>query len=110
MRDQYVKEILIYCYDELRLYLATKGYCSYLFSMTEIRDKYSSFDKIYLDASLQHIRQNGWLYGTNPNIVTLSPAGVLYIEKNYHPSGIIHFTTLIFPILRICNDLLDTKE
>ena len=109
-RDRYIFKILKYCYFRIRTQLIEKSHYSYLFNITGLLSQFPVEDKIFTLAALKKLINLGYLDQKNSHFVELSPSGVLFYEQEFKPVGIIHFSTLIFPFLKICYNLLENND
>lgn len=109
-RDKYLFEILEYCYFRLRKELKENNHYSYILYKENLLSNFPAEDKIIASAALKKLINLGFLEEKSSFFIEITSYGVISFEETYKPSGVIHFSSLIFPFLRVCYNLLENKE
>ena len=109
-RDQYIYEILKYCYYRKRENLITNGHYSMILYIENILSQFPREDRIFSKAAMNVVLNHNFLSTQNTQYVKLTPYGVIHFEETYNPTGIIQFSSLISPFLNICYNLYENNE
>lgn len=108
-RDKYIYEILKYCYFKKRETLIRRGHYSIIFNIEGILSNFPREDKVFSEAAMIIVLNRGYLRKT-PNSVqfaSLCAQGVIFFEQTYNPTGVLHFSSLVYPFLSICYNLIE---
>ncbi|TFG20495.1 MAG: hypothetical protein EU529_14825 [Promethearchaeota archaeon] len=108
-RDLYIYKILKDFYYGLRKTLADKGHHDHLLLLEGYLREFPQEDEPFFRAALNKIISKG-LLKIKKGVASLHPKGVIYFEEIYKPSDIIHFSSLIFPFLKLCYEINDRNE
>lgn len=108
-RDLYFYEILKDFYFGLRKTLVDKGHHDHLLLLESYLKKFPQDDDPFFRAALYKIKIGGY-FRIKKGLASLHPDGVIFFESTFKPPNIIHFSSLIYPFLKLCYEIREKNE